>query len=147
MRLYAVYVKPEEEPAFVREGFCWPALFVAPFWAIGHGMWLAAVALLVSLGVLVALPIHFELDAATRAVLIIGWALYAGTSGNDWRRLSLERRGYGLADVLIALDRAHAMMRFSARSEGPHDAHVAGAAPAGAGGPALDLGPSPGFWS
>lgn len=144
---------------FVREGFNWAALFFSILWAIGHGMWLGALAMAAALALIVGLPEIYGLDGASRAVLIIGYALFCGFNGNDWRRLGLKESGWELVSVIAARDRDHALLRFArllgrgketaatattatAAGVSPERADATRAAP-----PRLDIGPSPGFWS
>ncbi|MBT3170358.1 MAG: DUF2628 domain-containing protein [Rhodospirillaceae bacterium] len=136
---------------FVREGFCWGALFFSILWAIGHGMWLGALAMAALLTLVVGLPEIFALDWASRAVLLIGYLLVCGFNGNDWRRLGLKEGGWDLVSVIAARDSDHAVMRLArllGRSEESEPAaRPAAAAPQAQTAPRLDVGPSPGFWS
>ncbi|MEE8173035.1 MAG: DUF2628 domain-containing protein [Alphaproteobacteria bacterium] len=136
---------------FVREGFNWLAFLFSIPWAIGHGLWLGALAMAAALAVIVALPEIFALDWGSRTVLLIGYALFCGFNGNDWRRLGLKLSGWDLVSVIAARDRGHAVMRLarllSTREEGESDAAATSAEVPRAASPRLDIGPSPGFWS
>lgn len=64
MAIYTVHAPPvragAEEPdplrfAFVKEGWCWPALFFALPWLLFRRMWLVAIGYLVVFGALAAL--------------------------------------------------------------------------------------------
>ena len=136
---------------FVREGFNWLAFLFSIPWAIGHDLWLGALIMAAALAVIVGVPEIFAMDWGSRAVLLIGYALFCGFNGNDWRRLGLAQSGWDLFSVIAARDRSHAVMRL-ARLLNREDAGPGGggggapprAAPAS---PRLDIGPSPGFWS
>lgn len=141
-----VAVAPAAELAdavLVREGFNWLAFFFSVFWAIGNGLWLTALAMIAGLVVLVGVPEIIGLDPASQAILLLGYAIFCGVSGNDWRAGGLASRGWQLVAVVAARDRAAAMIRFAeagpVREDTPPDALAKPAA--------LDLGPSPGFWS
>ena len=50
MRVYTYHELPgasalTDEPVFVREGFNWPAALFTVFWALAHGLWLTALAI------------------------------------------------------------------------------------------------------
>ncbi len=107
MPLYTVHAPPPRSGAaapdpmdyvFVKEGFCWPALFVPVLWLLFRRMWLVLVIYLVAVLALAAaeragggpLP-----DVAT----VLGW-LWLALEGNQLRRWSLRRRGYRLVDVV-----------------------------------------------
>ena len=147
-----VAVAPAAELAdavLVREGFNWLAFFFSVFWAIGNGLWLTALAMIAGLVVLIGVPEMVGLDLASRAILLLGYAIFCGVSGNDWRAAGLAGRGCQLVAVVAARDRAAALIRFAEQGL------AASAVPAGgtedASPPprpaAIDLGPSPGFWS
>ena len=135
----------------VREGFSWLAFFFSILWAIANGLWFAAFAMAAALAVIIGLPEIFSLDWASRAVLLIGYALFCGFNGNDWRRLGLDQSDWVLVSVIAARDRSHALIRLARQlSDGVEDysvtpvAEASGPSPTG---PRLDFGPSPGFWS
>jgi hypothetical protein len=134
---------------FVREGFNWGAFFFSILWAIGHGMWLGALAMAALLALIVGLPEIFALDWASRAVLLIGYLFFCGFNGNDWLRAGLNERGWEISSVIAARDQDHAVMRLARllrRDEESESAATAAPQTAPAA-PRLDIGPSPGFWS
>jgi hypothetical protein len=162
MRLYTVHLPPGSaraaesaaEPGerlaaadvvLVREGFNWLAFFFSVFWALANGLWLVALAMAAGIVVLAALPTLAGVDWSIQAILLLGYAVYCGASGNDLRRQGLAARGYALRDVVAAPDRAAALLRYGERSfvQPPDPARRSDQAPP----PELDLGPSPGFWS
>jgi hypothetical protein len=119
--LYSVYEPRAEAPdlieradrlAFVKEGFCWPALLVPAFWLIYQRMW-------VELGVLVvvvaALQWAFGFDPATQA--LFGWVSLAliflfAFEANDLRVAALKRRGFTLAGIAAGAGRDAAELAF-----------------------------------
>lgn len=130
----------------VREGFNWLAFFFSIPWAIGNGLWFAAVAMAAALAVIVGVPEIFAMDWVSRAILIIGYALICGFNGSDWRRLGLSQSGWDVVMVIAARDRGHAVMRLARRLSAGVENESA-APPAAPAPPRLDIGPSPGFWS
>jgi len=137
---------------FVREGFSWGAFFFSILWAIGHGMWLGALAMAALLALIVGLPEIFALDWASRAVLLVGFLFFCGFNGNDWHRAGLKESGWDLVSVIAARDRDHAVIRLARLlrrgAEGAAQNSPSADTPrATQTTPRLDNGPSPGFWS
>ena len=95
------------------------------------------------------MPEALGLGPVWPAVLGLGYGVLAGMAGNDLRRAALAARGYRLVEVVVARNRAQALIRYAeAAPFGPAMSPRAAPAAAGARAPgALDLGPSPGFWS
>jgi hypothetical protein len=119
--LYSVYEPRAEAPdlieradrlAFVKEGFCWPALFVPLLWLIYQRMW-------VELGVLVvvlsALQWALGFDPSTQA--LSGWVSLAliflfAFEANDLRVAALKRGGFTLAGIAAGAHRDAAELAF-----------------------------------
>ena len=159
MRFYTVHLPGEDESVgggahdaplgravLVREGFNWLAFFFAPFWALGEGLWLTALPLIVALAAIIVVPLALGLGPLLPAALGLGYGVLAGMSANDWRRAGLARRGWRLAEVVAAPDRARALIRYAEATVGPAAAPrpAPQAAPRAPG--MRDLDPSPGFW-
>ena len=99
MKTYSVQTLPwssasDSDVVMIAEGFNWPAFIFAPFWALWHGMWRTAIALLViaaALGGVGALA-----GLAPDSVSVIQFLVHIGLGlwGNDLRRAALARRGY-----------------------------------------------------
>jgi len=121
MRIYTVYIDPrsaapDRGAVLVREGFSWPAAIFSLFWALYHGLWGAALAI-VALGLaLGAAEVALGFDLAARLVLDLASAVLVGATANDWRRWSLRRAGYLFAGVVVGRDLAAAEARFFAAS-------------------------------
>ena len=154
MRFYTVHLPASDEGAedgalgraiLVREGFNWLAFFFAPFWALAEGLWLAAVALVVSLAAIVVVPHVLGLGPLLPVILGLGYGVLAGMSGNDLRRAGLAARGYRLVEVVAAPSRAQALIRYA---EAMTPAAAPQPAPSWVRAPgARGLDPDPGFWS
>ena len=82
---------------FVKEGFCWPALFVPVIWLIFRRMWLV---LALYVAVFVALQAaSVAIGGAIPAVLFVLLSLLFAIEGNGLRRFTLEGAGYRLIDL------------------------------------------------
>jgi hypothetical protein len=121
MQVYTVHIdplsaEPDSGAVLVREGFSWPAALFGVFWALYHGLWDWALALLaagLAIGGLAALG---GLDEVGQAVVQLGTMALAGALSNDWRRWALSRRGYRLAEVVAGDDLAAAERRYFERA-------------------------------
>jgi len=114
MTIYTVLAPPMRAGAarpatddfvFVKEGFCWPALFVPILWLIWHRLWLVLVGYLaVSFALL---SVAETLAQPVAATLLILFGFLVGLEANNLRRWTLERRGYhflGVADGELLSD-------------------------------------------
>lgn len=140
MRVFTIHLKPsaltpDRDAVLVKEGFCWPAFFFGPFWALWHRMWFACLGLfsvLIALGVAEAI---LRLDPMSYSAVMFGVAAIIGFCGNDWRRNALAVRGWKLAGLSAAADRDLAFRRFVDLNPDAMDMHPAGnmfdATPAG----------------
>jgi hypothetical protein len=106
VKLYAALLKADAEPVLVREGFCWGALFLGPFWLAAHRAWIAAALSLAAYVLIAALA-----SESAAAILATGLALILGFTGHDLRRWALENRGYLLCHVLAARSLDDALFR------------------------------------
>lgn len=122
MRIYTVY-EPAfraprlDDPAsviFLKEGFCWPALFVPLPWFLYHRMWWAAgvyVAASVLLGMAGQLLGPQEFPAA---LLGLGFGLIVAFEAHELRRWQLTRRGFRHAASVAAKNLLQAEARYFA---------------------------------
>jgi hypothetical protein len=123
MRLYTVHLPVHlmptagmpatdtaEQAVLVKEGFCWPALFVPLLWTLWHRMWWEALALLVfalAVGALDRLA-----GGALPALLGVALQLWFGLQGNDLRRWALARQGWPEVAVVGGNTRDAATRRY-----------------------------------
>jgi hypothetical protein len=116
MRVYTVHIPPasqrQPDPVLVKEGFSWPAFFFGPFWALAHRMWLVAIALLALDLVSSGLMDAAHLSPPIQAVLSLAIAVLIGAHANDWRRWSLDRRGFREVGVVAARNVDEALERY-----------------------------------
>lgn len=124
MKVFTVYAPPEggrspsdeaERMVFVKDGFSWPALFVAPLWLIWHRLWLVLVGWLAIVFALTAVfgRLTWAEPYATPAAIV--FALWFAVEANALRRWTLERRGWRFAGIATGRSRIECEQRFFAR--------------------------------
>ena len=99
------------ETVLVKEGFCWPAFFFTPIWALWQRMWLAAALILVALLAAGVLSAWLRLVEPAQYALTFGIMLIIGYGANDWRRRSLARRRYEETAIVCGSGRDEAELR------------------------------------
>ena len=104
------------ELVFVKDGFCWPALFIPVVWLIWRGLWLALLIYLVLVIGLASLAGFAGSDAST-AVMVL-FAVWFALEANGLRRWTLERHRHQLVGVVEGRTREEAERRFFGE-EGP----------------------------
>ncbi|MDE0940871.1 MAG: DUF2628 domain-containing protein [Alphaproteobacteria bacterium] len=111
MRLYTVHHRPnvderaattDPDVVFVKEGFCWPALFVPLLWLVYRKQVWGLLAFLAVTAILSAATFVSGLDAITTSLLSVALSLYIAAQANDWRRWRLAADGYALVTVVGA---------------------------------------------
>ncbi len=115
MRIYTIHLPPRfgnpgADPVTVKEGFNWAAAIFTVPWALWHRMWLVAIGLGVAITAVSAGGMLLGLGPESRAAIVLGYAVLVGFHANDWRRRSLERRGFDDAGI-VAAPRADAALR------------------------------------
>lgn len=117
MRLYTVQHRPgprdtavdlDPDVVLIKEGFCWPALFVPLLWLLYRRQFWGLLAYLGLVGVLSALTFAVGMDEITAFLLSLVLSLAMAAQANDWRRWRLAARGYELASVVAADNLAEA---------------------------------------
>jgi hypothetical protein len=123
MASWSVYEPRETEPqtfeaadrsAFVKDGWCWPALLIPPIWLVYRRMWLG---LLGWLGVVAALSVAERMLAPPAGLvpaLEVMFALWFALEANALRRWTLARQGWRFAGIAAGADRVDAEQRFFA---------------------------------
>ncbi|HAM47581.1 MAG TPA: hypothetical protein DCO73_07580, partial [Alphaproteobacteria bacterium] len=121
MRIYTVFdhadgssdpTDPGKGVIFVKEGFCWPALFFPIIWMIYHRMWLVTggyllASFLVTLGsqALLAEPVYGQL-------VVLGFSLLVACEANELRRWHLREKGFVHRATIAAENLARAEQRY-----------------------------------
>jgi hypothetical protein len=118
MTIYTVHAPPAGDRramdptafAFVKEGFCWPALFFPFVWILYRRLWL------VLLGYLVVTLALARFGAALGepvqgSAALLAWLLFA-LEANGLRRWTLERNGWRLVGVASGTRLSDAEQRF-----------------------------------
>ncbi len=117
MKTYSVQVLPwssasDRSVVLIAEKFSWPALIFGPFWALWHGMWRTASALLVISvaigGVSVLVGLAPDVVSVFQVLVQIGLGLW----GNDLRQAALARCGYVECAVVAGRDAVEAEHRY-----------------------------------
>lgn len=119
MALYTIHAPERESGAaiapaelvFIKEGFCWPALFVSLIWTLYRRLWLVFLLLLAAMLVLGALG--EVLGSAATVLFLLGRVFYA-LEANGLRRWTLERNHYTLVGVIEGRTLDEAERRFFA---------------------------------
>ncbi|MCZ6721902.1 MAG: DUF2628 domain-containing protein [Alphaproteobacteria bacterium] len=119
MRVYTVHLPPwtkggAKDAVFLGEGFSLPAAIFGPFWALYHGHWRTTLLLLAGLVLLGLIAEQLRFDVPSGVVLLLGYLVFVGFNGNDWRRSGLERQDYRLDRVVVAKNREEAELRYFA---------------------------------
>ena len=106
MPVYTVYAPPQKSGAtapdplrfvFVKDGFCWPALFIPELWLIVRRLWLV---LLVYVAIAVAVSIvGSEVGGPLPWVMLVLMHLLFALEGNALRRWKLAAKGYEFIGV------------------------------------------------
>jgi len=97
MKVFTAHTRPGTAPVLIREGFSWGAFLFGPLWLAGHRAWIPGA--LLACGWIAA---GFVPEQTVRNIVFFGLAWIAGLFGQEWRRWSLERRGYVMPHVVAA---------------------------------------------
>jgi hypothetical protein len=117
MRVFTIHLSqsalsPDRDAVLIKEGFCWPAFFFGPFWALYHRMWFVCLGILSVTILLAVVEAILHVDPMTYGAISIGIAALIGFHGNDWRRTALDARGWNMGGLSAAADTDAAFRRF-----------------------------------
>jgi Protein of unknown function (DUF2628) len=125
MAIYVVMEPPAgsgktEETAFVRDGFTWLGLLVAPLWLAWNRLWIEAALTFVAMAVLSGLGQRLGLEWAG-SMLSLLVSLYVGFEGQNLRIAALRRRGWREWGVVEADNLGDAETRHAFEVDGDAD--------------------------
>ena len=122
MRIYTVFIPPrsdgpnEPDPIggaeAVKEGFSWPAFVLSVFWALWHGLWLAALLFFAANGILALILELLGADPLSAGAASLGLAAIICWTANDFRRAKLAARGFAEQAPVIAASAETAIRRY-----------------------------------
>ena len=153
MAIYTVHAPQNPDGAsiapggivFVKEGFCWPALFIPLIWAIYRRLWLVVLFLLAAVLVLSGLSTAGGGSAVT--VLYVLARVYVAFEANGLRRWTLDRNGYAFLGVVEGRRLEEAERRFFSEWEpGLPTGELAPAPMIGGGAAGVSAQPGPAKW-
>jgi hypothetical protein len=112
MHLYTVQYREQDggdpDVVLVKEGFCWPALFLPLIWLLYRLQFWGLAAYALATGLLSGLVAFVGLDPVTGLLLSLVLSLLVAAVANDWRRWRLAAKGYELMTVIAAGNLAQA---------------------------------------
>lgn len=117
MRIYSVHIRrdgldPDADIVLVKEGFSWPAALFMPLWALWRGLWFVAVGMILIIAAIMAVSAFNGFGETASSWLFLGASVISGYIANDLVRGSLERRDFGLCDIVAASNSDSAAFRF-----------------------------------
>jgi hypothetical protein len=116
MAIYSVHTTDAPgATTLVREGFSLPAFVFGPFWFAWRRAWLGATAWLIGSLSIAGLAVLAGAPPLVTMTAIVAFMFLMGLEACQFRRRSLARRGFVLADVVEASGRQDAEIRFHAR--------------------------------
>jgi Protein of unknown function (DUF2628) len=118
MATFSVHTRgaPDSEITLVREGFSVTAFIFGPFWFAFQRAWLGLAAWVGGMLTIIALAAAVGAPPLPVAGAIVAFMLLMALEACQFRRRSLARRGFKLADVVETSRRNEADIRFLARS-------------------------------
>lgn len=123
MTLYTVHTPPEgrgdddpQKVVFIKEGFCWPALFFPEIWLLVRRMWLVLAAYVAVIALLAVGGEYLSDDLGIG--LIVLFRLFFALEGNGLRRWTYESYGWKLAGIVEGGSLDEAEVRFFAEWHG-----------------------------
>lgn len=118
MSIYTVHESPRgdgrraERFKFVRDGFHWWALLLAPLWMLWHRLWLVFIIYIVGIGATDWFLARLGFSAGAIFLVNVMVLLLIGFEASTLRRWTLARRKWRLVDVVSASSLEAAEWRF-----------------------------------
>lgn len=113
MRIYTIFEPRDRRPdpedpgkgvIFVKEGFCWPALFIPFLWMLYHRMWFVAAGYVVASLIVALVGQLLPLSDVVSELIVLGFGFVVALEGNDLRRWHLGNKGYTHVATVAAPD-------------------------------------------
>ena len=123
MRLFTVHEPAEARPrdaqaaeriVLVKDGLCWPALFIPVIWLLFRRLWLGLVIYALALGVIGAGSYLIDISDDAKTLLFFLPNIWLWLEGNDLRRRKLARAGLRQTAAVMGKSRDEAEQRFFA---------------------------------
>ena len=92
----------DPDVVLIKEGFCWPALFVPLLWLIYRLQFLGLLAYLSATAILSAAVKYTGMEPLLGLLLSVVLSLLVASLANDWRRWRLAAKGYKLVAIAAA---------------------------------------------
>lgn len=118
MNIYTIYATPNEDnisPLSVRQGFSFTACILGPFWALYHKMW--GVVFLSFL-----LDLIMQSNQITQNSILFSYCyniaklFLFGFFASELQEYYAKKRGYDLADIILAKTEEEAEVKYFMRS-------------------------------
>ena len=97
---------------FVKEGFCWPALFFPEIWLIFRRLWLVLLLDIVAIVAVIAAGMILTQAGPAAALILVPARLLLALEANGLRRWTCYRHGYRLVGVVEGRRLWEAELRF-----------------------------------
>ena len=97
---------------FVKEGFCWPALFFPEIWLIFRRLWLVLLLDIVAIVAVVAAGVILSRAGPAAGLVLVPARLLFALEANGLRRWTCYRHGYRLVGVVEGRRLWEAELRF-----------------------------------
>lgn len=100
-RRYDVYRRSDGTLETIKHGFSWPALFGGAIWAwvkgmVGIGFALLGLGIILRISPILFVAVFGSAGAFIDFLISIGVIIWVGSKGNEWRRRSMDKRGFEL---------------------------------------------------
>ncbi len=111
MKTYAIYhpsgttagtLADPDRAVFIKEGPAWPALFFPVLWGLWNQLWIVTGGILVLQLAVAGFGSALSLPGSTMIPISILTNLLIALEGNELRRWTLERNGFGLSGLVTA---------------------------------------------
>jgi hypothetical protein len=123
MRLFTVHEPAEvrardaraaERIVLVKDGLCWPGLFIPVIWMLFRRLWLGLLLYVLAMAAVGAAAYSLEIGENAERLLFLLPNVWVWLEGNDLRRRKLARVGFVQSAAVLGKSREDAEQRFFA---------------------------------